>query len=412
MYKQTTSLILALALGSTATIPLVESFINPAPVTAQTPARQFNDVSDNHWANQFITALVSRGVIAGFPDGTFKPEAPVTRAQFAAMVQKAMTKNNIRSAPRFQDVASNYWANDAISRAYSMGFLSGYPGDVFRPEQNIPREQVLVSLANGLNYSATNDVNTVVGFYNDNGSISNFARAPIAAATEKKIVVNYPSPQQLNPQRNATRAEVAALIYQGLLSQGQVSQINSPYIVTQLPVSNNNNLMAGTQIPVSYRADKILITKQETAPITLKVSQNVVNSQGSVLIPRDSEVKGELRPTENGTRFIAQQLILTNGRTYTINASSQVITETESVARGTDTGNLLKNAALGTAAAAAISAVTGDRAIATEELLIGTGGGILATLIPQFLGMNRVDLLVIRPETDLNVTLNQPLVIN
>lgn len=412
MYKKTTSLLLVLALGSTATIPLVESFINPAPVTAQTPARQFNDVSSNHWANQFITALVSRGVIAGFPDGTFKPEAPVTRAQFAAMVQKAMNKNNIRSAPRFRDVATNYWANDAISRAYSMGFLSGYPGEIFRPEQNIPREQVLVSLANGLNYNATNEVNTVVGLYNDNGSISNFARAPIAAATEKGMVVNYPSPRQLNPQRNATRAEVAALIYQGLLSQGQVSQINSPYIVSQLPVSSDNNLMAGTKIPVSYRADKILITKQETVPITLKVSQNIVDNRGNVLIPKDSEVKGELRPTENGTRFVAQQLILTNGRTYNINASSQVITETESVARGTNTGNLLKNAALGTAAAAAISAVTGDRAIATEELLIGAGGGILATLIPQFLGMNRVDLLVIRPETDLNVTLNQPLVIN
>jgi hypothetical protein len=74
-------------------------------------------------------------------------------------------------------------------------------------------------------------------------------------------------------------------------------------------------------------------------------------------------------------------------------------------------GNLLKNAALGTGAAAAIAAVTGDRAIATEELLIGAGAGILATLIPQFLGMNKVDLLVVKPSTNLDLTFSSDLTI-
>jgi hypothetical protein len=408
-YKTTTALFLTLTFGVGATLPITISLVNPPMVMAQNS--QFNDVSPNYWAANFINPLVQKGVIAGFPDGTFKPDAPVTRAQFAAMVQKALPKNQIRSAINFNDVPSNHWANNAINNAYQMGFLSGYPGQIFRPEQNIPREQVLVSLANGLNYNPNQDVNSVLNFFSDSNSISNFARSPVAAATERSLVVNHPSLQQLNPVRNATRAEVAAFIYQALVSQGQSQAINSNYIVALTPTVTTNSLADGTRIPVTHEEDSILLTRQETVPLTLTVTNNMLNN-GTVIIPRNSKIIGELRPTGNGTRFVAQTLQLTNGQTYNISASSQVITETTSVSKGMNVGNLLKNAALGTAAAAAIAAVTGDKAIATEELLIGTGAGILATLIPQFFGLNKVDLLVVKPSTNLNLVLDEEFVIN
>jgi hypothetical protein len=88
-----------------------------------------------------------------------------------------------------------------------------------------------------------------------------------------------------------------------------------------------------------------------------------------------------------------------------------VITTTETVRKGADLGRLLKNTAIGTAAAAAISAVTGDRAIATEELLIGAGGGALLSLIERFLGRNSIDVLVVQPETNLNLTLTDDFVV-
>jgi hypothetical protein len=410
-HKVTTALLLSVTMGLGVSIPLSASLLNPTPVVAQ--ATTFVDVSSNYWAATFVNELVGRGVIAGFPDGTFKPDAPVTRAQFAAMIQKAFpNKTRTRSAITFVDVTTTYWARAAINNAYEIGFLSGYPGQVFRPEQNIPREQVLVALANGLNYTAANNVDTILSYYNDASGISGFARAPIAAATEKQMVVNYANLTQLNPTRNATRAEVAAFIYQALVAQGQVTAINSPYIVAQRTVTTDFRVTSGTVIPLTYQADKILLTKEETIPISFIVSSNMATSNGVVLIPQDSEVKGELRPSQGGTQFVAQQLILPNGRTYNINATSNVITKTETVSRGTDLGNLLKNAALGTAAAAAIAAVTGDNAIATEELLIGAGAGILATLIPQFLGMNNIDLLVVEPESNLDLTLNADLVMN
>ncbi len=405
--KATTALLLSLTVGSGVGLPLCASLLNPTPVVAQ--SSRFADVSANYWAVNFINELVSRGVIAGFPDGSFKPDASVTRSQFAAMIQKALPKENIRSQITFKDVSANYWASTAIENSYKMGFLSGYPDQVFRPEQNIPREQVLVALANGLNYTANNNVNTILGYYNDSGSISDFARAPIAAATEQKMVVNYPTLKQLNPNRNATRAEVAAFIYQALVAQGQVQAMNSEYIVTQQAVATDYRITTGTIIPVTYKAEKILLTKDETVPVTLIVASDLANSNGFILIPKGSEVTGEFRPSGNGTQFVAQQLKLVDGRTYTLKATSQVVTETETVNKSTNLGTFLKNAAVGAGAAAAISAVTGDRAIATEELLIGAGAGLIATLIPQFLGKNKIDLLVVKPEANLNLTLNSDL---
>lgn len=406
-WQSGTAAFLAFGLTAGAIAPLVTS----APSFAQ--AAGFSDVSSTYWARDFIEELAERDIIAGFPDGTFRPNAPVTRAQFAAMLRKAnqeFNKGKVRNSIRFNDVPSQYWAFTAIEEAYTTGFLAGYPGNVFRPEQNIPREQVLVSLANGLNYSASTSTSTVLSYYSDSTSISNFARAPIAAATENQLVVNYPSLTVLNPLRNATRAEVAAFIYQALVKEGEAQAISSQYIVggNTDPVARNVTIPAGTTIPLKYIREKILVTQDETLPLTLTVDRNITTQGGQVIIPAGSEVVGELRSTSSGAQFVAQTLVM-NGQQMAISATSDTITTTETVTKGRSVGDLLKNAALGTAAAAAVSAVTGDRAIATEELLIGGGAGVVLDLIQRFLGRNSVDLIVVQPDTDLDITLDEDL---
>jgi hypothetical protein len=100
------------------------------------------------------------------------------------------------------------------------------------------------------------------------------------------------------------------------------------------------------------------------------------------------------------------------GDRMSLNATSQVITKTERVNKGVNVGTLVRDTALGTAAAAAIAAVTGDKAIATEELLIGGGAGVVGNLISTFLGRNSVDLVSIEPGTDLNLKLDSDLQIS
>lgn len=405
-WQSGTAALMALSVTAGTVAPLMIA----APSFAQTT---FSDVSSNYWAAQFIQELSQRGVIAGFPDGSFRPEEAVTRAQFAAMVNKAFQKAQQRQPISFNDVPSNYWASSAIRQAYTIGFLSGYPGNNFRPNEAIPRQQVLVSLANGLEYTPSGNTESTLQYFNDGSNIADYARRPIAAATEKQIVVNYPNVKFLNPTATATRAQVAAFIYQALVSSNQASAINSPYVVavqgtTPTPVAVT--IPQGTTIPVKYdQAKKILVTKDESAPLTLTVDQNVVTQEGTVVIPAGSRVVGQLKPAQGGSQFVAEKLILTTGQEYQINATSEVITKTETVNKGTSTRTIITNTVLGAGAAAAVSAVTGDRAIATEEVL---GGAAIGGLIGLFFGKNSVDLIAINPNTDLQMTVNQNLLVS
>ncbi|HLP90037.1 MAG TPA: DUF1565 domain-containing protein [Nostocaceae cyanobacterium] len=189
----------------------------------------FNDVSTGYWAKGYIEALAAQNIIAGFPDGTFRPNEPVTRAQFATIVTKAFAPSAKRGTITFRDVQSSFWAFTAIRSAYQGQFVSGYPDGTFKPQQQIPRVQALVALANGLGLS-TND-QSILGIFTDAAQIPSYALGPVAAATAQRLVVNYPTAQQLDPNREATRAEIAAFVYQALVNAGRAPAIASPYVV-------------------------------------------------------------------------------------------------------------------------------------------------------------------------------------
>ncbi|MEO1559346.1 MAG: S-layer homology domain-containing protein, partial [Cyanobacteria bacterium J06632_19] len=235
------------------------------------------------------------------------------------------------------------------------------------------------------------------------------ARSPIAAATEKRLVVNYPNTKFLSPKGTATRADVAAYIYQALVSTKQANAITSPYIVAIGNPPADKDLIVtipeGTVLPVKYdKAEKIMVTKDETAPLTLTISQNVITDTGNLVIPAGSRVVGKIQPANGGSQFVAQKLITTSGKEYNINARSGIITKTETVKKGTSTKGIIKNTALGAGAAAAVAAVTGDRAVATEEVL---GGAAIGAITGIFFNKKSVDLIVIDPDTDLEMTISR-----
>jgi parallel beta-helix repeat protein len=211
----------------------VQGLVEFIAITADTPAQvgistSFSDL-DGHWAATFVEALVSKGLIKGFPNGTFLPNAPITRAQYAALVAKVFqlpASNNQRS---FTDIKPDYWAASVILSAANMGFISGFPDGSFRPEQNLTKIQAIVSVVNGLKLSGGNP--NVLTVYRDRAQIPSYATNSLAVATQKLLVVNYPQTEQLEPLRDITRAEVATLIYQALVASGKENAITSAYIV-------------------------------------------------------------------------------------------------------------------------------------------------------------------------------------
>lgn len=152
-------------------------------------------------------------------------------------------------------------------------------------------------------------------------------------------------------------------------------------------------------------AEKIVVTRTETMPITLKVAANIRSRSGTTLIPAGSEVVGELQPANGGSQFVAQELVR-YGIRQRIDATSQVITQTREINRGTNTGSILKGAAIGAAAATAISVLTGDNRAGILEILGGAGLGAVGGVL---LGRNKAEVVVINPDTDLNLTLRSSL---
>ncbi|MFN6464378.1 MAG: S-layer homology domain-containing protein [Nostoc sp. DedVER02] len=218
----------------------VQSSIKSSALPLVTPAKQksiipppiaFNDVPTNFWGRRFIDVLSSRSILKGFPDYSFRPNQPVNRAEFAAIVQKAFDQEPSKTAIAFQDVPAKFWATPAINQAISDGFLTGYPKKTFKPQENISRVQVLVALVSGLNLKAPTSPNKILSVYKDAKDIPPYAVGKIAAATTNGLVVNYPNPQILAPNKVASRAEVAAMIHQALVKRGKLEAISSPSIV-------------------------------------------------------------------------------------------------------------------------------------------------------------------------------------
>ncbi|MCY7390956.1 MAG: S-layer homology domain-containing protein, partial [Leptolyngbyaceae cyanobacterium CAN_BIN12] len=362
---------------------MVTSSLAPFVVIAPSMAQStFSDVQGN-WAQSCIAELTQKNIISGYPDGSFRPNNPVTRAEYAAMVGKAFPNApRNRGAVRFVDVSSSYWAYNAVSYASQTGFLSGYPGNVFNPGQSIPRAQVLVSLASGLNFAPAQPVATTLGLFADASAIPGYAQSGIAAATEKRLVVNYPDVNYMNPNQLASRADVSAILCQSLTSTGQIaSVVPGQYVVGAAVAVQRSQIVAGTLIPVGYgAAPQIVVAPNETVALTVTVASDVRNTAGVVAIPAGSQVIGQLVPVNGGSQFVARTVII-SGQQYSINASSAVV-QTKKNLRDVSLIKTLGGAALGAGAAAIIGEVTGDGRQ-------GAGNLILASSIGAAVGSNQ-----------------------
>lgn len=183
----------------------------------------------------------------------------------------------------------------------------------------------------------------------------------------------------------------------------------SPAVAQQFPGSlQRDRILAGTIIPIRYdEAEKIVLTPDERMDLTLQTAQDIRTVNGRVWIPAGSEVKGELRPSRGGSQFVADEVIFDTGKRFRLDANSNIVTRTETVRGGASAGDILKGTAIGAAAATALSGILGDKAIATEEVLGGAGLGAIAGV---FLGREKVDVIVIRPEEDLYLSLQSDIV--
>ena len=114
-----------------------------------TKTNRYSDVAATSWYNTAVSTLSSMGIITGYPDGTFRPNAAITRAEVTAIAAR-FNHDGDKTAAKFSDIA-NHWAKDEISIAYNNGWITGYPDGTFDPQRDITRAETITLVNRILN---------------------------------------------------------------------------------------------------------------------------------------------------------------------------------------------------------------------------------------------------------------------
>lgn len=165
-----------------------------------------------HWAEKNITDLIQAGFISGYPDGTFRPDNPVTRAEFLKILTSVLGIVPVFSeGSQFSDVGPDDWYFGYVMAAVSMGIVSGYPEGTFKPNAPITREESskIVVKAQGVDEAKVN-VNSVLASIKDASLISDWAKPFVAAAVANELMKGDPS-GDFRPKDQITRAEAATI---------------------------------------------------------------------------------------------------------------------------------------------------------------------------------------------------------
>ena len=155
-----------------------------------------------HWAQNTINKWVDKGDISGYPDGTFRPNNMITRAEFVVLVNNAMgyTKSGYAY---FSDVPSHYWGKNAIQTGVAAGYISGDGNGIFRPNDPVTRQEAAAMISRILDLKQNE---SRAYRYTDSYAISNWAKGVVGAVSDAGIMAGYPD-GSFGPNRVLTRAE-------------------------------------------------------------------------------------------------------------------------------------------------------------------------------------------------------------
>jgi S-layer homology domain len=205
------------------TAPVVtKPAIVPVPVpVAKIPV--FTDVPKQFWGETYITELRKRGILDDFGSGQFDPSKEITRGEYAKMLDRAFAERSATtSAVNFNDIPDTYPRKEAIDKSVQLGFMTGYSPTKFAPNQLIPRYQLQISLAKGLQLPVPASTDNVLSKFPDAAQMPTYAREKMAAAVNSGLVIKDKTADLLKPSQNATRADAAALVYEALVKEGKI----------------------------------------------------------------------------------------------------------------------------------------------------------------------------------------------
>ncbi|MDY6314941.1 MAG: S-layer homology domain-containing protein [Clostridia bacterium] len=234
----------------TVTMMLTAVSVFAADVSQKDYPQKFWDVPKDHWAFNYIAELVNKGVLAGYEDGSFKPDATVTRAEWAKIMVLAAGLPTSDNNVYFTDM-QNHWANIYVNTAKN--YLAAYTDGTFKPDQAAVREDVTVSLVKLKGYDINSVDYSYLSQFKDTNSISNSLKAYVAVAIQNNLISGFDD-NTFRGQDTLTRAEAATLLWKAFQSGSNNKVVDTP----NTPVSNTTSTVTPepTEKPKETNTDK------------------------------------------------------------------------------------------------------------------------------------------------------------
>lgn len=293
----------------------------------------FSDVT-GHWAASAIAGWSSKGLVSGYPDGTFKPDNPVTRAEFVTLVNRAFGFAGQKQTG-FSDVAPGDWYAAEVAKAAAAGYITGYEDNTFRPQNAITRQEAAAIICRVKGYAAGSQA--ALAQFSDAADIGSWARAAAAALVEKGLVRGYPD-GTFKPNNSITRAEAVVLLDRALKAEAAVydkAGTYGPETGTQTIDGSVTVSASGVTLQnLVITGDLILAEGIGEGDVTLKnvtvEGDTVVKGGGGQSVVFENCRLAKVIVNKSGVRIVARGSTLASS--VVVNAAAAVVNEASAAA--------------------------------------------------------------------------------
>lgn len=286
-----------------------------------TIAKDYHDLPEGHWAYKQIQILTDFNVVVGYPDGNYRPDQQVTRAEFATMVVKAFEQQNaeIVKPAIFSDVKEGDWFYGMVQRAVMFDLLKGYPDGHFDPYGTVSRGHVISTTVNALTTETISNqkaTEILENSYSDYKEIPDWLIIAAGKAEILGMVVKAPGEENyINAERPATRAELAAFLVK-MLEQAKLNpnaklkEAMSPRMGDGIVINADLDgyiatIPAGTVIPIMVLNKQITSQKSKVGEQFLsKLPKNLVTKERYLLLVENDALNGKISDVKIGRLFI------------------------------------------------------------------------------------------------------------
>lgn len=282
----------------------------------------FSDMDTNHWAYKQIKDLSEQSIVIGYPDGTFKPDENVTRAEFASMAIKALGQEhaNVIQSINFADINSDYWAYDAIEKAVYFDLISNdKDSENFRPEDPVSRAEALSIAVNSLTteqISRQKAIDVLSKKYKDTNEIPENFVITAGKAEILDMITSIPERKEyMDSDRPATRAEVTAILNNMMiqaklnpnakLAEAMRKKTGEGYVIENATVQGSvGTIPKDSIVPIILNRGFSTQYSLKGEDFTAHTNQNYITPDKYIMIYNGTKFIGVLREVQKGRLFV------------------------------------------------------------------------------------------------------------